>query len=79
MEVVIKGQPPEERVYGLQCRTCGTEFKFKESEGRYQAGDYREGPMVIIACPICHRDCYAYPGQTSSMTPSERAKAYYEK
>lgn len=78
MEIIKRGQLPEDRVYGLQCDTCKTEFKFKQSEGRYSS-DYREGSYVAIACPVCSRDCYAYPGKTSSMTPSETAKAYYEK
>lgn len=79
MEIVKRGQLPEERVYGLQCDHCMTEFKFKQSEGVYNSGDYKEGPWVAIDCPVCKRHCYAYPGKTPSMTPSETATAYYRK
>lgn len=52
MEILKRGTPPKERTHQATCRACGTEFRFRESEGRV-THDQRDGDFIQIDCPVC--------------------------
>jgi len=54
MEIIQRGQKPEEKPYRVTCRTCDTVFEFLRSEAKY-VPDQRDGDYVEINCPVCHR------------------------
>ena len=53
IEIIKTGKLPEEKKYRFDCTNCGTIFTALRKDGEYSQ-DQREGPMMKVACPICH-------------------------
>lgn len=51
MEILEKGQLPQEREYKATCRICNTKFRFKEKEGQLNH-DQRDGDYISVTCPL---------------------------
>ncbi len=52
VEVVIKGDGPEERMYRATCRHCQSLLQFTRSEATFTS-DQRDGDYVSVICPVC--------------------------
>lgn len=58
VEIIHKGQLPEEKKYVCTCRKCKTKFSFKAKESK-ESCDQRDGVvLMIISCPLCSSDQY---------------------
>jgi|JI10StandDraft_1071094.scaffolds.fasta_scaffold59676_2 hypothetical protein len=62
MEIIKKGELPEEKVLKSTCSRCKTHFSFKVKEANIPAyQDPRDsGTAYAIACPLCGVTCYGY-------------------
>lgn len=60
IEVIVRGQPPEEKVYEEQCRRCASMLRFKRADAKYTA-DQRDGDFLTVECPVCHGTVHAQP------------------
>lgn len=58
MEILKQGTKPEDSVHTGRCINCGTEVKFKRSEGKVTF-DQRDGDYVTVACPTCRRPIHS--------------------
>lgn len=57
MEIIKRGERPEDKVYDGKCTHCKTEVRFKASEAR--SSHYpRDGALLVVTCPVCDRDIY---------------------
>lgn len=52
VEILSRGEKPQDRSYTAQFRKCSTVFRFKHSEAT-EVPDQRDGDMVRIDCPVC--------------------------
>lgn len=52
MEIIKRGTPPADRQYEVKCKSCATEFRFKQAEASVEYYP-REGAYVRIQCPVC--------------------------
>jgi RNase P subunit RPR2 len=52
IEVLRKGEKPEDRTYSAACGNCKSLLRFKRSEAEY-VSDQRDGDAVTIECPVC--------------------------
>jgi RNase P subunit RPR2 len=53
VEVVIKGNAPEDRIYRATCGHCSSLLQFKQSEATFTS-DQRDGDYVSVSCPVCN-------------------------
>ena len=58
MQVVKKGQIPEEREFEATCHRCKSVLCFRQAEGKV-THDQREGSFVTVACPVCGHSVHA--------------------
>ena len=56
MEIIRRGELPQERVYEAICSNCKTIFRFEEREAE-KVSDQRDGDFLRIKCPVCDDDC----------------------
>lgn len=52
MNVIKRGQLPQETTYNTTCGNCHSEIEFQESEGKVTY-DQRDGNYVTVNCPVC--------------------------
>lgn len=52
MEVLKRGNPPNEKVYEAECRQCHSLLRFEQVEARL-VPDRRDGDYLEIPCPVC--------------------------
>lgn len=52
MEIIERGEPPDERKYTGRCFTCKTKVKFRQSEATAHY-DQRDGNYLEVKCPVC--------------------------
>lgn len=52
VQIISKGQIPEERVYQSTCPRCKTVFRFQQFEANYNRCQ-TEGDFLTISCPLC--------------------------
>lgn len=52
MEIIERGEPPEEKLYTAKCHRCKSLLRFKQSEG-VVTHDQRDGSFVRVICPVC--------------------------
>ena len=52
MDILHRGQAPEDRIVETTCRRCGSVLRFRQSEGTV-THDQREGSFVEVGCPVC--------------------------
>ncbi len=57
VEVLRKGDRPEDRVYTGTCIQCRSLLRFKRSEARF-VSDQRDGDAVVVECPVCKKDLW---------------------
>lgn len=57
MEIIRKGEIPEEKQATFVCGHCDTEMRAKKKEGDY-ISDQRYGDCVKFACPIYNKYIY---------------------
>jgi len=60
VKIITHGSLPEEVTYDHHCTYCRTHFEFQRKDARLSS-DQRDGNLMIIACPMCKRDCYKTP------------------
>ncbi len=54
IEIIRRGEHPNEKTYTAKCYTCSTQVRFKRNDGKYHPGyDQRDGPTLTIPCPVC--------------------------
>lgn len=56
VEIIRRGELPEEKQYQHTCTNCSTHFKFKRAEARLSP-DQRD-PGYFIPCPLCKQNCW---------------------
>lgn len=57
IDIIVKGNRPEDRVYRNSCGHCGSLLQFKASDGRL-VHDQRDGDALVIECPECKSDVW---------------------
>lgn len=57
MDILFRGTPPNEREREGTCNNCGTQVRFRESEGKV-THDQRDGDFVTVNCPVCARQIH---------------------
>lgn len=61
MQIIKRGELPENRVYQTVCRHCKTVFQFARSEAKMGVRDPRDGmQLMTVECPLpgCEKECY---------------------
>jgi hypothetical protein len=61
MEIIKRGELPNEKLIQLTCNNCKTIFKFKQGEANYSGGG--NDWCYTINCPLCST-CCSFGGQT---------------
>jgi arylamine N-acetyltransferase len=58
VEIIRKGELPQEKWYEYTCQNCHTRFKFRQKEAKLH-DDQREGSWWSINCPLsgCNQAC----------------------
>lgn len=64
MEILVRGQIPEETSFIGICSRCSTKVRFKRKEGQYVSNQH-DGEMCKVACPVCNGDIYGYREELS--------------
>lgn len=57
IEIIERGEKPENKRYETRCMHCRTRFSFLRSDATYWSS-VRNEEGLKIACPVCARDCY---------------------
>ena len=57
MEILKKGELPQEKQADFNCNNCGSELRAKISEGKITY-DQRDGDYVTFVCPVCGQNIY---------------------
>lgn len=57
IEIIKRGQIPEEKKYRGCCSNCRTEFSFQQKDAKV-SHDLRDGSFMTIACPVCKAAVY---------------------
>jgi RNase P subunit RPR2 len=57
MEILSRGQLPEDKTYEGSCHNCHTHVRFKKREAEY-IDDQRDGDCVKVNCPVCGHAIY---------------------
>lgn len=52
MQIVKRGEAPEEKVIDATCVRCRTEVRFRVGEAKY-VNDQRDGDFYQVKCPVC--------------------------
>lgn len=52
VDVLRRGELPEEKIKIVTCTDCKSELRFKISEAKI-VSDPRDGNFYVIDCPIC--------------------------
>lgn len=58
MEIIERGELPEEREFTTRCGYCKTLFKFKQNEGKIKDG-FRDVAYIEVKCPLCGKEVTA--------------------
>lgn len=56
MKIIKKGRLPGDKEFHADCRVCGCEFTFKQSEAIEIIYDQRDGDYMKVRCPFCNVD-----------------------
>jgi len=56
IKVIVRGTPPQETIYRVNCRTCASVLEFRPSdpEIKYNS-DQRDGDFYSFHCPVCEQ------------------------
>lgn len=57
MEVIHRGELPEQKRYQAECNYCRSVMRFQRSEAEY-VSDQRDGDCLKVICPVCDRPVY---------------------
>ena len=65
MKIIRRGNPNRVRKFKKECETCGTIFKFDETEIIKECWSVRPDPpeswiIRIVYCPVCNRKITIY-------------------
>ena len=52
MQIIKRGQVPEEKELEATCLRCTTVIRFRAGEAKY-VDDQRDGDFYQIECPVC--------------------------
>jgi len=55
MEIIKRGQVPEEKTYEATCRRRSTDVRFPQQEAK-RTFDQRDGDFLTVKCPVCGHD-----------------------
>lgn len=58
MQIIKRGQPPEDREIEWTCKNCHSVMKANVREG--QLVHDRDGTMVKYTCPVCKKIGWGY-------------------
>ena len=76
MKILKHGTLPEQQMFRGTCHNCKTEFECQRHEGKYFAGDQRNGSFLEVPCPVCGKKAFAYPRNDGSPVPMHRRSEY---
>lgn len=56
VEIVTRGQPPQEKPMSGRCCECGTVVKCKRADAKVLHGNQWEPAVWCVQCPVCGDD-----------------------
>lgn len=60
VEIIIRGTPPSEKSYQVECKNCKSTLKVQHKELTYQH-DPRPGEGgYYFECPVCNKNVWIY-------------------
>jgi hypothetical protein len=60
MEIIKRGKIPGDQVMTATCKGCGSELRFRQSEGTELHDPRERGVCVQVECPVCKRAVHGY-------------------
>lgn len=58
MEILKRGQIPEEKEFTVTCSYCSSVLKFKQAEANVTT-DPRGETSIKVDCPVCNKPVFA--------------------
>jgi uncharacterized protein YbaR (Trm112 family) len=56
IEIITRGQLPEEKKFIITCKNCKTVFRCIQGDGRWES--HRNESYFKIQCPVCKKELY---------------------
>lgn len=57
IEVVERGEMPEDRPYEATCNNCRSKLRFLRGDAKFTP-DQRDGDFLTVTCPVCKQSVH---------------------